>query len=181
MRPILSLCLIGLLLISCAPRASRAAPPAMAAEPAPLVAQRPVPTEFAAMVASVNSVRASGYDCGRGGRFAAAPPLAWNPTLALAANDHNRDMVANNLFSHVGSDGSVASERVDRRGYDWQIVGENLAYATPGFFSQTSVVESWLESPAHCAVLMNEDFREIGAAKLTGSFEFWTQVFATHK
>jgi len=180
MRLTLLLSLLSLVLMSCAPRASRATAPNNS-QAAPLVAPRAVPAEFAAMVASVNSVRAKGYDCGVGGRFGAAPPLAWNPALAQAAGDHNRDMLANNLFSHNGSDGSEPSARVERRGYTWQLVGENLAYATPGHFTQTSVVEAWLESPGHCAILMNADFREIGAAKLTGTFEFWTQVFATRQ
>lgn len=171
--------LLLLVLASCAPRVSRVTSSSNN-ETAPVVAPRPVPPAFANMVVLVNKVRAAGYDCGAGGRLGAAPPVAWNPKLAEAAADHNRDMLANNFFSHADAKGRTAGFRVERRNYDWRVVGENLAYATPGRFTDTSVVEAWLDSPGHCAVLMNGEFREMGAATLSGDFEFWTQVFATH-
>ena len=130
------------------------------------------------MVVLVNEVRGRGYDCGETGRFGAAPPVAWNERLAQAASVHNHDMSRNRFFDHVGSDGNIVGARLERQGYRWSLAGENLAYATLGHFDERSVVEAWLGSPGHCAVLMDPAFREIGAAKLETQFEFWTQVFA---
>ncbi|HEV2123343.1 MAG TPA: CAP domain-containing protein, partial [Chloroflexota bacterium] len=126
-----------------------------------------------------NGVRGRGYDCGERGSFGPAVPLAWNPTLAEAAEDHGRDMAAHGFFSHTGSDGTDVSDRVERHGYAWSAVGENLADATPGHFTPKSVVEAWLGSPGHCANLLRPEFREIGAAKVTEDLEYWTQVFGT--
>ena len=168
-----------LALAGCAPGAARVLPANY--QVAPTVSPHPVPPEFATMMAYVNRVRAAGYDCGAEGRFGAAPPVAWNPQLAEAAGDHNRDMLAGSFFDHVGSDGQTAGARVARRGYDWLGVGENLAYATPGHFTPTSVVEAWLGSPGHCAVIMGVGFQEMGAAKDTSAVEVWTQIFASPK
>ncbi len=174
------LVLLTLVLTSCAPPATaQAASSPTPNDAAPTVAPRPVPAEFAEMVARVNEVRESGYDCGASGSFGPAVPLAWNPVLAEAAADHSRDMAENAFFSHTGSNGGDVTGRVEERGYAWSAVGENLAEATPGHFTQQSVVEGWLTSPGHCANLLRPEFREIGAAKETGDLEYWTQVFGT--
>ncbi len=62
----------------------------------------------------------------------AKPPLAWNPSLASAAQAHTEDMVANQYQSHTGSDGSTADQRMQQAGYtDASSTGENAyAYAT---------------------------------------------------
>ena len=171
-----------LLFAGCAPRAATktvSSTFSAQADPAPALPPRPVPPEFEEMVTRVNEVRKSGYDCGETGSFGPTVPLAWNPVLAEAAADHSRDMAENGFFSHTGSDGSDVSDRVERHGYEWSAVGENLADATPGHFTPRSVVEAWLGSPGHCANIMQPDFREIGAAQATGDLEYWTQVFGT--
>ena len=175
LRGLYLLLLFGLLFTACAPGPSSSPAPS-----APAESEATTPPEaFAPMLAAVNDARRSGYDCGPEGQFGAAPPLVWNADLALAAADHSRDMLAGHFFSHTGSDGTTVSRRVERWGYDWSLVGENLAYATPGHFSPVSVVEAWLGSPGHCANLMHSGFREFGAAKVSGDLEYWTQVFGT--
>jgi uncharacterized protein YkwD len=131
------------------------------------------------MLDKVNAVRRSGFDCGSQGRFGAAGPLSWNSSLARAAEAHASDMAQRAFFSHTGSDGSSPAERVSRTGYPWQLVGENLAYATLGHFDAVRVVEAWLTSPTHCANLLNPEFTQLGAAMVRGELEYWAQVFAT--
>ncbi|WP_350340809.1 CAP domain-containing protein, partial [Escherichia coli] len=46
-------------------------------------------------------------------------------------------------------------------GYLYQQIGENIA---AGRDTARKVVDGWLDSPGHCATLMNPDFRELGAA-----------------
>lgn len=131
-----------------------------------------------AILDEVNAARASARSCGKQA-FPAAPPLSWNPALGDAALVHSRDMATGRYFSHRAKDGSQAADRALRAGYSWRRVGENIAF---GQRSPREAVEGWLESPGHCANIMNRDFTEMGAAygvtpeRQTGVI-YWTQVF----
>lgn len=59
-------------------------------------------------------------------------PLAWNATLARAAQLHADDCYARGWCGHTGSDGSTMKERIIRQGYDPVRWSECWAwYATP--------------------------------------------------
>lgn len=129
------------------------------------------------VLAAVNARRASGATCGTQ-VYAAAPALAWNAQLTQAALAHSDDMVAQNFFSHTGSDGSSAGQRATRAGYSWRTVGENIAAGQVGI---DSVVGAWMSSPGHCANLMTSAMRDIGVACISGSSSnsyrtYWTMV-----
>ncbi|MCA1247581.1 CAP domain-containing protein [Massilia sp. MS-15] len=131
-----------------------------------------------AILAGVNAARASARSCG-GERFAPAPPVSWNPRLGQAALAHSRDMAARRYFNHRAKDGSQAAERAARAGYAWQRVGENIAF---GQSTPDEAVAGWLDSPGHCANIMNPGFTEMGAAygvaaERRSGFVYWTQVF----
>lgn len=129
---------------------------------------------------AVNAARATGRTCGTRA-FGPAAPLAWNGTLAAAAQAHSRDMASHRRFAHQGSDGSEVGARAARAGYQWRMIGENIA---AGQTSAEEAVASWIDSPGHCANLMNPRFTEMGAgydisrARMPG-FAYWTQVFGT--
>ena len=93
---------------------------------------------------------------------------------------HSMDMAKHDMLSHTGSDGSGVGERVEKIGYKWQSVGENIS---AGRETSVQVVLGWLESPAHCANMMNPDFTEIGAAcfrnKSSKYRTYWTLVLAS--
>jgi uncharacterized protein YkwD len=126
-----------------------------------------------------NQARGESRRCGQA-TFASAQPLAWAPALAGAALVHSRDMAKQNYFRHRAKDGDRASDRVDRKGYVWRRVGENIA---AGQGSAQQAVSAWLSSPPHCANLMNPNYTEMGAAYAvdadSDSTIYWTQVFAT--
>lgn len=132
------------------------------------------------ILSAVNAARASARNCGDRS-FPPAPPVRWNPALGDAALAHSRDMATRRYFSHRARDGSEAAERAGRAGYSWRRVGENIAF---GQRSPREAVEGWLDSPGHCANIMNRDFTEMGAAygvtpeRQTG-IVYWTQVFGT--
>lgn len=131
-----------------------------------------------AILASVNAARASARSCGRQ-QFAAAPPVSWNPRLGEAALAHSRDMAARRYFSHRAKDGSQPADRAARAGYAWQRVGENIAF---GQSTPDEAVAGWLDSPGHCANIMNPSFTEMGAAygvtaEKRSGIVYWTQVF----
>lgn len=131
-----------------------------------------------AILIEVNAARASARSCGKQA-FPAAPPLSWNAALGDAALAHSRDMATGRYFSHRARDGSQATDRALRAGYSWRRVGENIAF---GQRSPREAVEGWLDSPGHCANIMNRDFTEMGAAygvtpERQAGIIYWTQVF----
>ena len=168
------------------------AAPAPGPAPTPAAAPVPVPAGATALstcnlpdfvagaMSRINQWRASGADCGVHGRFAATTPLAWSNTLTRAADAHSLDMVAHNLFSHTGSDGSDPGRRITAAGYAWSTWGENIA---AGQATIEAVVDGWIDSDGHCANLMNAAFSEVGLACVSGtastSFRtYWTMDLA---
>jgi uncharacterized protein YkwD len=109
----------------------------------------------------INQRRAAGASCGTRGSFPPAAALSWDARLATAAYGHSRDMADKNFFSHTGSNGSSASQRVSAAGYTWSAVGENIA---AGYGSVSAVVDGWMRSDGHCANLMNARYRHMGLA-----------------
>jgi uncharacterized protein YkwD len=129
----------------------------------------------------INAARAQARSCGAE-RFAPAPSLVWNKQLVAAADAHTRDMIAKNFFAHIGSDGGNVGTRSTKAGYAWGAVGENIA---AGYASLDGVMRGWLESPGHCANLMNPNFTEVGvvtrSSKGTKYTSYWTMVLARPK
>lgn len=125
----------------------------------------------------INAARAQPRQCG-GQSFAAAPPLAWNATLASAAESHSRAMANGNFFDHKDRDGRTPSDRAELASYTGALIGENIAAALDG---AGKVVDGWLASPGHCANLMNPQFSELGAAYAADPKSdagiYWTALF----
>jgi uncharacterized protein YkwD len=134
-------------------------------------------TEGRKLLELINSARAQSHQCGAL-PFAPTTPLAWNATLATAAQTHSRSMANNNFFDHKDRDGRTPGDRAELAGYSGLLIGENIAAGQDGAHK---VVEGWLASPGHCANLMNPDFRELGAAYATDPKSdagiYWTAVF----
>lgn len=130
------------------------------------------------MLTRVNNARQQARTCGSS-PYAATSLLAWHCSLEAAAQIHSTDMADNNFFSHTGSDGSNAGQRISATGYPWRAWGENIA---AGYATVESVVTGWLDSPGHCGNIMNPIVTEMGAASTSNSsadFQiYWTQVFA---
>jgi uncharacterized protein YkwD len=124
----------------------------------------------------VNDARSRGRRCGSE-RFRAAPPLSVSRSLNDAATDHARDMARRNYFDHRARDGSQPKERILRAGYEPRLSGENIAF---GPESAEEVVAGWLDSPGHCANIMEPTFEHIGVGVATGKKRgriYWVQTF----
>lgn len=110
----------------------------------------------------------------------AVPPLAWNKSLAEAAELHSVDMAMRRYFDHVSPDGKRVSQRVTAQGYHWRVVGENLA---GGNESVAGAIAGWLKSPDHCRNMMSPVYAQVGVAcvRQPGSQwgTYWTMVLAT--
>lgn len=130
------------------------------------------------VLALVNAARSQPRQCGSR-RFAVGTALTLDATLGRVAEAHARDMARRGTLSHEGSDRSSPADRVTRAGYPWQSVAENIAAGQTG---ADEVVRTWLESPGHCANLMNTDMREMGVAYAFDPSNpggpYWAQVFA---
>ena len=131
-----------------------------------------------AMLTHVNDTRSQPRSCGDV-NYAATAALSWHCTLEDVAFSHSRDMGDHNFFSHTGSDGLNPGDRVLNAGYDWSVVGENIAAGQP---TVDTVMSAWLDSPGHCANIMEASYTEFGAASYTvdgSDFPiYWTQLFA---
>lgn len=129
------------------------------------------------VLAAVNAARAQSRTCGDR-QYPPVGPVAWNPALGSAALAHSRNMAELRYFSHVEKNGSTVAERALRAGYRFQRVGENIA---SGQDTPAEAVRDWLESPGHCANIMQATHTEMGSAfalSSTGRL-YWTQVFAS--
>src|SRR5258706_15898033 len=93
-------------------------------------------------------------------------PLRVNASLALAAEDRIHDLFAKHYFNHVSPDGMQPFIWAERRGYDYSVIGENLA---TGYPTATTVVDGWMDSPGHRANILGRDFGEVGVAVAAGS------------
>lgn len=105
---------------------------------------------------ALNEARAQARYCGDQ-FYEAVGPVTWNCKLEIAALDHAQDMGDNNFFSHTGSDGLRVGSRATSAGYQWNMVGENIA---AGFYTVGSVMQGWLNSPSHCSAIMNGYYEE---------------------
>jgi len=127
----------------------------------------------------VNEARGVARRCGWK-RFEAAPPLTRSEALDRAAIAHARDMASRSRMEHAGFDGSTPGERATRAGYRWGRIGENVATGQP---SAELAVASWLESPRHCANLMDPAYTEMGiglaADPGNAAAMYWAQLLGT--
>ncbi|WP_169733741.1 CAP domain-containing protein [Alkanindiges illinoisensis] len=129
------------------------------------------------LVDKINAVRSQGRSCGST-FYPAVGALSWNTRLANAAQGHSTDMANNNYFAHEGLNGSTIGTRASAAGYNYRIVGENIA---AGYNSIDEVITAWINSPGHCANMMNASFKEYGMACASNpnstSKTYWTQEF----
>jgi uncharacterized protein YkwD len=102
--------------------------------------------------------------------------------LNRAALVQAQDMAQHNFFEHEGSDGSTVADRATRVGYQWRSIGENIA---AGPTTAQAVVQGWLDSPGHCANLMDPAYAEMGIAYATNpktqAWIYWSQVFGKRR
>ncbi|MEO6513530.1 MAG: CAP domain-containing protein [Candidatus Saccharimonadales bacterium] len=85
--------------------------------------------------------------------------LALNSQLNQAAQAKANDMSARNYWSHNTPDGQTPWTFVSAAGYDYQAIGENLAY---GFSTSSDTIAGWMNSPGHRANILNSNYLDVG-------------------
>ena len=88
--------------------------------------------------------------------------------LNRAADRHSRDMLLRDFFDHPSSDGTPFDRRV--RNYARAgIVGETLAALPQRRGGADAVVQMWLQSPAHRAIVLDPRLTRIGLGRRWGT------------
>lgn len=82
-----------------------------------------------------------------------------NDQLVKAAQSKAEDMVKQNYWSHQTPEGKEPWVFIDKTGYKYYKVAENLAY---GFSSSNSTVSGWMNSPTHKANILDSSFTDVG-------------------
>ncbi|MBO4796582.1 MAG: immunoglobulin domain-containing protein, partial [Verrucomicrobia bacterium] len=105
-------------------------------------------------------------------------PLAFHPLLFVSARAHSDWMLANNIFSHTGVNGSTPGDRMAAAGYEFVAPwsnGENIAFV--GKTGRLNLVtstkdmhENLFKSPGHRKNLMNGKYAEVGIGLRQGEF-----------
>ena len=83
--------------------------------------------------------------------------------LERVARAHSVDMLRHQYFAH-----GAVSARLNSSGAAGPLFGENLAF---GPVSSSWVVNAWLASPEHRAILLRPGFRRVGVGAMIGTFE----------
>ena len=130
------------------------------------------------VLVGVNHARTSGHRCG-GRSYPPVAPVRLVGSLNSVALAHSDEMARAGRLDHSGVDGSSPADRVRRSGYAARVVGENIAGGVP---SAAEVVQGWLDSPEHCANIMDSRFAEMGLAYAVNPASplqiYWTQLFS---
>ena len=95
--------------------------------------------------------------------------LRLNGNLVAAARAHSTDMGARKYFEHdsPAPQSEAWSARIIRcgytnQGYHYWRAGENIYYGAGICSSPVAVVDAWMKSKAHRAVILTKIFRDIG-------------------
>jgi uncharacterized protein YkwD len=107
------------------------------------------------------------------------PPLTVDPRLTDAAERHADRMAQRDRLSHE-LDGRSVADRARSAGYEYRMVGENIAWNQP---TAEEVVADWMTSRGHRRNILSRDFTQIGVAVAMNSKgePYWVQVFGSPK
>lgn len=106
-------------------------------------------------------------------------PLVQNSTLDQMAFVKAQDMFQEGYFAHVSPTGVDVAELASQIGYDYLLVGENLALGN--FGGDLDVVEAWMGSPGHRENILKPNYTEIGVASIQGIYDGKTTWIAVQE
>jgi uncharacterized protein YkwD len=139
-----------------------------AGAPASVTAQAPVSgpaVPVSSVQTQINAIRGQAGLAG----------VSRNAMLDAAALRHAKDMAVNNFMGHTGSDGSDLRKRVERTGYGWCTLAENVS---KGYATDARALEGWRASSGHYANLVKRNVKDFGMADVNG---FHVMVLAARR
>ncbi|MBU2330099.1 CAP domain-containing protein, partial [Patescibacteria group bacterium] len=106
--------------------------------------------------------------------------LIRNTKLDRAAQMKAEDMANKSYYAHVSPEGLTPMHFVDRAGYSYLMVGENLVVNRD---SAQEVISAFMGSPGHRTNILRSEFTDIGVGVANGTYKgkeavFVVQIFA---
>lgn len=104
-------------------------------------------------------------------------PVTHNQTLEDQATQYACEMIYYDFFAHENPvTGTRLDDRADEFGYDFFMIGENLA---AGQSSPAQVMADWMASEGHRQNILQGEFTELGVGVRTGGefLTYWVQEF----
>jgi len=92
--------------------------------------------------------------------------LKMDAKVREVARSHSEDMFRRGYFAHESPEGITPSERLDRAGIHYQVMGENLALAPDVELAHKGL----MESPSHRENILFLEYRKIGIGAINGGF-----------
>jgi len=130
--------------------------------PPPLRAKREVPESFLTRPGIIYWTNIKRKEYG-------LPELTESEELNQSAKLKVQDMIERQYFSHYSPDGKGVGDLVKEAGYEFILIGENLALGN--FQNDEALVQAWMESQGHRENILNTKYKEIGVAVAKGMFE----------
>lgn len=153
MTRLISLCLCALLALS-----------ACAAPPMPQLGPdgRPLPQINRISEAETRQIQFRMLDAVNSLRDAnGVQPVELDERLTAAAATHSRDMAVQGRPWHFGSDGSSPVDRINRAGYDGELIGETISET---YESELETLTAWMDEETTRRVILNPDATRMGFA-----------------
>jgi uncharacterized protein YkwD len=97
--------------------------------------------------------------------------LSHDRRLAKAARRFSSSMVRERFFDHVSPSGSTVSTRARAAGWSGETLGETIGWGSGELATPSAIVQAWMASPPHHAILMGREFRKFGLGMAMGSPE----------
>lgn len=168
MSRLVSLCLVALLALSAC-----AVPP-----PVPQFGPdgRPLPQVYRISDREMREIRFRMLDAVNSLREAnGAPAVRLDERLTAAAATHSRDMSLQGRPWHFGSDGSSPVDRINRVGYNGDLIGETISET---YESELETLAAWMQNKTTRRVILDPDATSMGFAWLqeSGGKIWWTMV-----
>ena len=109
------------------------------------------------------------------------PALKVNAILVKVARAHAANMAKQHKMEHVLDDKDPA-QRIDKAGYDYRSVGENIAVGEKGA-KVDAVFKGWMESKVHHDNILSRKYDEIGLGLATDDKgeTYYTQDFGKRR
>jgi uncharacterized protein YkwD len=108
-------------------------------------------------------------------------PVRVDQRLMAIARARSDDMVANDYFSHEGSDGRNVFDILSDQHVTWYGAGEIIAWNTYPMDSTTAAANrQWMNSAGHRAIVVSKSYNYVGvglAVDAASGKKLWTAVF----
>lgn len=114
---------------------------------------------------------ARAVECLVNGQRAAAglSGVAHDRHLARAASGFSTAMVRQGFFDHVSPHGSTLGGRARAAGFHGGTLGEAIGWGAGARGTPVAIVEMWMNSPPHRAILLGAQFHRVGLGVAMGA------------